>query len=260
MNGQIYQHYAKDEKTFIDQIYGIIQQVENRYTPYLTGFLTPRQALIVTQILASYDELSVELSHLSDKDERCRALIIPSYYESTTEDFDIALLNIQFPAKFANITHGKILGTLLSTGIERERIGDIITDGDRWQVVVDRTMAQFLILNVKKIGNVGVHLEPMALSEILDSHEEWETETIIVSSMRLDALLSKVYHISRQRAKNAIASGEVKLNFMTMERGDIEVYPQDIVSLRKFGRFWIETVEGQTKKDNLRVIVRILQV
>ena len=94
---------------------------------------------------------------------------------------------------------------------------------------------------------------------MLKSNEQWKTETIIASSLRLDTLLSKVYNFSRQRAKTAIQSGLVKINFVEMERPDVIVGVNDIVSLRKFGRFWIESVDGTTKKDNYRLTINILE-
>lgn len=258
MNAEIYQHYAKEEKGFIDQVFGWMQQVENRYIPYLTGFLTPREAMIVNQLVASNDDLNVVFSGAYKNAERQRALIIPPYYEWSEQDFKLAIYNIKFPIKFADITHGRILGTLTSTGINRERIGDIITDNEAWHVILDDSIKNYVQTNVTKIGNVGVHLEEIQAADLLTSSETWEIKTVISSSMRLDALLSKVYNISRQRAKDAIATGDVKMNFVPMERGDIEVRLNDIVSFRKFGRFWVTSVDGITKKENYRLTVHVL--
>lgn len=258
MNQDVYQHYGKEEKGFIDQVFGWMQQVENRYTPHLSGFLTPREAMIVENLVASNDNLSVYFDGGYPDAERKRALIVPPYYEYQQEDFDLTLFNIKFPVKFANISHGKILGTLISTGIERERIGDIITDGESWHCIVDSTIKNYFGTNVKKISNVGVSLEEIDFENILTSAEIWNTITVISSSLRLDALLSKVYNISRQRAKDHVSGGDVKMNFVEMQRGDIEVKLNDIVSLRKFGRFWVQSVDGVTKKDNYRLTVNVL--
>ncbi|MBR7927192.1 RNA-binding protein [Aerococcaceae bacterium zg-ZUI334] len=258
MNQDIYQHYGKEEKSFIDQVFGWMQQVENRYVPYLSGFLTPREAMITEQLVATNDDLSVSFNGGYEDAERKRALIVPSYYESTFADYNLCLLEVKFPVKFAEITHGRILGTVLSTGIDRQRIGDIMTDGTYWQLILDDTISEFIKTNVTKIGNVGVHLENIEIDSLLISNEQWEIETIISSSMRLDALLSKVYNISRQRAKEAVAAGYVKMNFAEMSRGDIEVKLNDIVSLRKYGRFWVKSVDGVTKKDNYRLTVHVL--
>lgn len=257
---KIYQHYSKEERPFIDQVSGWMQQVENRYSPVLTGFLTPREAMIVDQLVNTNEDLLVVFQGGYENSERKRALIMPTYYEVSESDFDLVLFNVKFPAKFAEITHGRILGTLLSTGISRDRIGDIISDGNNWHLIVDATIHNFLQINVKKIGNVGVQLEEIEFEDILTSQEKWETVTVISSSLRLDALLSKVYQISRQRAKDSVAAGLVKMNFVEMTRADAEVRLNDIVSLRKSGRFWIKSIDGMTKKDNYRLSVQVLIV
>ncbi len=260
MNLDIYQHYRKEEEEFIDQVYNWIGRVSSYYAPFTSNFLTPRQALIVKQLVSASDEVHLVLEGGYEGAERKRACIFPAYYEPTAEDFELALLNIIFPAKFAKITHGRVLGTLIGSGIERDRIGDIITDGDSWHIVIDATMSDYLISQVDKIGNVGVRLEEIPLTDILESVEEWETITVIASSLRLDTLLSKVYNFSRQRAKDSVNAGLVKVNFMQMERSDQLIGEQDIVSLRKSGRFWIQSIDGLTKKDNYRLTVNVLKV
>ncbi|MGO4936711.1 RNA-binding protein [Fundicoccus sp. Sow4_H7] len=260
MNETVYQHYRREEAAFIDQVFSWMQQVENRYTPYISNFLTPREALIVTQLVNTNEDIDLAFDGGYDDAERKRACLYPNYFEPTYDDFKVSALNLNFPVKFANITHGRILGTLISTGIERDRIGDIITDGERWHILVDQTMEDFLIQQVTKIGNVGVKLEPMDKGDLLTPIETWQTVTVISSSLRLDALISKVYNFSRQRAKDSIAAGLVKVNFVEMERGDALIGVQDIVSVRKFGRFWIQSVEGVTKKDNFRLLVNVLEI
>lgn len=260
MNAEIYQHYRPEEQPFIDQVFGWMQQVENRYTPYLSVFLTPRQAMIVEQLVGSNEELELTMFGGYEGAERTRACLYPPYYEPQQEDYQVAPLKIIFPTKFANISHGKILGTLIGSGIERERIGDIITDGEDWHVLVDENVKDYFKMHVTKIGNVGVRLEDISFGELLTSSESWETITVIASSLRLDTLLSNVYNFSRQRAKDSVSSGLVKVNFVEMERSDIQIGVNDIVSLRKYGRFWIDSIDGVTKKDNYRLTVNVLQV
>ncbi|MCW6674495.1 YlmH/Sll1252 family protein [Aerococcaceae bacterium NML180378] len=255
---EVYQHYRKEEKEFINQVYHWLNEVENYYTPYLSHFLTPREALIVQQIVGKRDEVRLAFHGGREGAERQRALLYPSYYEVQADDYALTVLNIKFPTKFGELSHGRILGTLLSTGIDRNRIGDIITDGARWQVMVDRAIHEFLIQQVTKIANVGVHLEMIADEDVLTPLEEWDTQTLIASSLRLDTLIAKVYNFSRQRAKDVLAANLVKVNFVETLQPDFEVGVQDIVSVRKKGRFWVEEIEGTTKKDNYRLKVNII--
>lgn len=258
MNEDIYQHYRPEEKNFIDMVFGWMQQVDSTYAPYISVFLTPREQLIVKQIVQASDEIQFSFNGGYEGAERQQAVIYPPYYEENEDDFNIVALNIKFPMKFGELTHGRILGTFLSSGIDRGRIGDIITDGEQWHAVVDSSISDFLIEQVTKIANVGVQLEVIPMNDLLISEEQWQEQLVIASSLRLDTLLSKVYNFSRQRAKTSVSSGLVKVNFVPMERPDVEIGVNDIVSLRKFGRFWINNIEGTTKKDNYRLNVRVL--
>lgn len=47
----VYQHFRKEEQSFIDSVIGWIRSVEDQYTPYLTNFLDPRQLHIVKTIV-----------------------------------------------------------------------------------------------------------------------------------------------------------------------------------------------------------------
>ena len=255
----IYQHYRVEEQPFIDEVFGWLQTAENTYAPYLSNFLTPREVMIVEQLVGNNDELNVTFFGGYEGAERQRALIYFSYYEPVRSDYEVSAFNINFPTKFGELTHGRILGTLMSTGVDRNRVGDIISDEESWHLIVDEKMAEYFQQQVTKIASVGVKLEPIPFSELLESSKKWNTETVIASSLRLDTLLSKVYNFSRQRAKTAIQGGLVKINFVEMERPDVVVGVNDIVSLRKFGRFWIESVDGTTKKDNFRLTVNILE-
>lgn len=254
----IYQHYRSEEQPFIDTVYGWLDQVDSTYAPYTSIFLTPRERMIVEQLVGSREELSVAFQGGYEGAERTQACIYPQYYEPTEEDFSIILFNINFPSKFGKLTHGRILGTFTSTGIGRERIGDLITDGTYWHAIVDSSISEYLKTQVTKIANVGVQLEEIPLEDILDSQEQWENKHVVSSSLRLDTLLSKVYNFSRQRAKDSVSQGLVKVNFVPMERPDVEIGVNDIVSLRKSGRFWINNIDGMTKKDNYRLNVNVL--
>lgn len=258
MNEDIYQHYRVEEEPFIDTVYGWLDQVDSTYAPYSTVFLTPREQMIVSQLVGGRDGIKVSFQGGYEDAERKQACIYPEYYQPMEEDYSLTLFNINFPIKFGQLTHGRILGTFISTGIERERIGDIITDGQAWHAIVDSSISDYLKNQVRKIANVGVQLEDIPLDEMIESVEQWESKDIVASSLRLDTLLSKVYNFSRQRAKDSVSQGLVKVNFVPMERPDVEIGVNDIVSLRKSGRFWIHNIDGMTKKDNYRLDVRVL--
>ena len=58
-----------------------------------------------------------------------------------------------------------------------------------------------------------------------------------MSSLRLDSVISAVFNISRQRSKQLIESGKVKVNWTETTRPDFALDLLDIVSIRDLGAF-----------------------
>ena len=57
----IEQHYSLEERLFLEKVRGFCQLVEDRYSPYLTDFLNPREIQIVKD-LANYYNLKFFVS------------------------------------------------------------------------------------------------------------------------------------------------------------------------------------------------------
>ena len=258
MNESLYQHYRKEEREFIENVERWLIQAERQYSAVVTPFLTPREYLITEQLVNRQDDLHLRGFGGIESAERVRVCIAPSYYQMELADFDCACYEIKFPVKFATITHGAILGSLLGSGIERNRIGDILTDGVRWQVVLDQQIASYVVQQVDKIGSVSVRFVAIEPEALVTPYIEWDEKTIITPSLRLDTLLAKVYNFSRQRAKEMVLAGHVKVNYAEIERPDFELEINDFISVRRYGRFQILQLEGNTRKDNLRLAIKVL--
>ena len=220
MNANVYQHFRKDEHPFIDTVGDWLEQVEMQYAPYLTDFLDPRQAYILETLIRQNSDLSFTFYGGYEQAERKRCLIYPAYYIPEETDFGVVLFEIIYPSKFATLSHGKILGTLMNVGVRREAFGDIISDGDKWQVFIAQEVAGFVVNQVDKIGKITVRLEERDYTQILIPKDGWQEERTTMSSLRLDSVISAVFNISRQRSKQLIESGKVKVNWTETTRPD----------------------------------------
>ena len=259
MDANVYQHFRADERSFIDSVGDWIEQVRGQYAPYLTDFLDPRQSYILETLVRQETELRYSFYGGYEQAERKRCLIFPDYYQPEDEDFEVSLYEIHYPSKFASLSHGKILGTLVGTGIKRSYFGDIISDGERWQVFIAQEVEQFVVTQVTKIGKVAVRLEPKKYTELILPKDSWTEERGTVASLRLDSVISEIYNISRQRSKQLIESGKVKVNWTENTRPDFFLELLDIVSIRGFGRIQIQGLEGKTKKEKYRVLFGVLR-
>lgn len=259
MDVNVYQHFRKDEHPFIDNVEEWIGKVSLQYSPFLTNFLDPRQCYVLETLVSTSELVKVQIFGGYENSERRRALIYPDYYSPEGEDFEISLVQINYPKKFTTLSHGKILGTLLNCGIKRDYFGDIITDGDNWQVLIEKEMCRFIINQVTKIGNTSVRLIEIDNGDILIPIDEMKNETLTASSLRLDALVSEVYNISRQRSKQLIEGGQVKVNWVINEKPDYPLDTLDIVSVRKYGRFQLLEDLGLTRKERNRLSVGVFR-
>lgn len=253
MDEQIYQHFRSDESEIIDEINDDISQVADQYRPVLTGFLNPRQVYIAQTLINRQDEIKFRSFGGYDSAELQRLLIYPGYYEPEQSDFEIVILQIKYPTKFAQLHHRDILGALTSQGIERNTFGDILTDGEEWQVVVDQKMADFFMLNVTKIANVNVQLVETDLEAVLQPASDWETKQTTVSSLRIDIVVAAAFNYSRNRAKILVETGNVRLNWVDEVRPDYPIRLHDLISVRHGGRIRLSEIDGVTKKDKIRV-------
>ncbi|KRK40471.1 RNA-binding protein [Loigolactobacillus bifermentans] len=259
MDQAVYQHFRKDEAPFIDQVGSWLQEVSDQYRPYLSDFLDPRQQYIVEAIIGEKGDVRYTFAGGYEAAERRRVLIYPDYFQPEAADFELQLFEIRYPQKFATLSHGKILGTLVNAGVDRGVFGDIMTDGERWQFVVEASMAHYIAEQVTKIGRVTVHLDPCDYRQLLRPKDAWTLEHVTVTSLRVDALISAVYNISRQRSKALVENGKIKLNWQAFERPDFELGLLDIISVRGYGRIQVRELLGKSKKEKYRLLLGVLR-
>ncbi len=259
MNANVYQHFRPDERPFIDTVEDWIEQVTMQYAPLLTEFLDPRQAYILETLVRQNTDLKFQFFGGYEAAERTRCLVFPDYYQPTQDEFDIVLYDINYPKKFTNLSHGKVLGTLVGSGVKREMFGDIISDGENWQVFVAEEVHNYVEMQVTKMGNVTVRLKKQDYTKILIPKDGWTEERTTVSSLRLDTVISSVFNISRQRSKQLIESGKIKINWTENIRPDFMLDILDIISVRGFGRIQIQGIEGTTKKEKIRLLLGVLR-
>lgn len=251
----IYQHFRKEEHTFIDQVLSWKETVLSQYASKTTDFLDPREQEMIRLVLGNDSEVQVDFFGGHDSTERKRALLYPEYFRPAIDDFQLSVFQIEYPSKFVTIDHRKILGSLMSLGVKRSKFGDILVSGDHVQIIVAKEIADYVRMNLESVGKATVSLKEISFDQIVLTEEAWDEHTTTVASMRLDVVLSSIYNLSRQKIQAMIQSGLVKVNWKIVEETAFECKERDVLSLRGFGRSKLLTIEGKTKKEKWRIIV-----
>jgi len=258
VNRAIYQHFSQDDIPFIDKGLEWIKRVEDTYAPVLTPFINPHQEQILRVLAGTYG-LGCQSSGDFLPTESVRVLLYPDYFEPEISDFEMALLEICYPSKFEQLSHGKILGTIINQlGIDRKLFGDILVDEKRAQIFVNRDFIPLFQDGIRKIGRLPVSLEERPFTDRILSKIDYKEREILVSSFRLDALLSSALKLSRNQTSQLIEKKSVQVNYHLVEKSDYQVAVGDLISVRKFGRLKVVKDNGQTKKDKKKLIVRLL--
>lgn len=255
----IMQHFRKDEQPFIETAIGWIREVEDTYSPKLTGFLDPRQRFIVESVVAGTGLMTGANGAFSEA-ERQRVLIYPDYYVPGTDDYQIAVFAVKYASKFLKIEHKDVLGSMMSLGIDRSKFGDIRIDNDTVQFSVANELKDYMTANFTSIGKAKVTVEEVGDAEKwIGATETWIEEMHIVSSLRLDVVVAALASISRQKAAALIHGEKVKVNWAVRDQPAFEMHESDMLSVRGSGRFKVIAIEGRTRKDKIRLIIGKLE-
>lgn len=252
----IYQHFRPEESYFVERILDLVNRVEQTYVLAVTEFLDPRQVYIVKSLVGQFDlQVLVSSDYLAS--EYARVIIAPTYYQLEEADFQIALIEISYNSKFNHLTHSQIMGSILNQlGLKRHLMGDIIVGTGQAQVFIDRSMVSYLLTHLTKMGKVAVSLTEVSLTNRFFEEEIKEEACILVSSLRLDKVLSEILRIPRSKALKVIEAQKVKVNYRLVDKASELLEIGDMVSIRGIGRFNLLSHEGKTKQDKHKLMIQ----
>lgn len=257
---EVYQHFRKEEQPFIDQVLSWKEQVEGSYIARLTDFLDPREQQIMAMIVGENNpDVKLYASGGSEFAERKRMLIAPFYEEVTEDSYQISILEAAYHEKFITLEHRDVMGAFLSQGIKRDKLGDITVGNGRLQIIIADEISQYVMMNLTTVKHAKIKLKEIPLTELVIQKPNWVEANKTVSSMRLDALLKEIYHISRKDAQEAIEKLQVKVNHKVVQDKKFQLQEGDLLSVRGRGRSKLVQIEGQTRKEKWRITTATLQ-
>ena len=256
----IFQHFTLEERDFVEKMIDACHQVEESYSYYLTACLNPREEEIL-QSLAGYFHLQLHFSRQFLETEFVRVILAPDYYLLEEGDFELMVLEILYPRKFHSLTHAQILGTLLNQlGIRREFIGDILLGDEQTFVILDRRFGELAQSTVSKISRVPVSWREHSLTHLpLRTNQDFKSQQVLLSSLRLDKLVATAFKLSRSNALKLIESGQVKLDYKEVKQAGKVLEVGQLVSVRGFGRVRLKEFLGFSKQGKLKLDIDIIK-
>lgn len=148
------------------------------------------------------------------------------------------------------LTHREILGSLYGLNIADEVFGDIIIWDNKYFFYVADKIINYMLDNFKMVGNNSIKLREVNLDVMADYKRKYEEIEFIVSSLRLDTVLSRLIGMSRDKIKEKFKNKDIILNYKIVNNNSYMLQEGDIFSIRKYGKYKFIGVIKSTKKDN----------
>ena len=236
-----------------------------------TDFLSPSDAALAFETLetrktntsgatgAAHNTDNIKNVKLWGGAEGCERVMVrfgDPYELGYETDFPIKVLKFSpVNPKFAeDLSHRDYLGTLMNLGIERDTIGDIIIqDGVAYIFVADR-ISDYICENVTCIRHTNIKCGVYDNADI-KIQQNFEEVRLIIPSHRLDAMIARLFNLSRNTAATLFAENKVMINGQVCVSGKTSLSEGDVIAVRGHGKFLFTGKDGETRKGNMIVIV-----
>ncbi len=231
----------------------LAEQAIKTWEVVCTDFLAPPELMEVQQMFGRLTEVHLLAWGGYPQAERVRVAIARADLPLEPSQVAIAALDISGNFLFDPASHRDFLGALLGTGIVREKVGDILVLGERGaQALVVPELVEFLQTSLQQVRSVPVKVQPIDLSELKVREPKKKEMTTVEASLRLDAIASAGFGMSRSKMADLIAAGDVRVNWKEVTQASYALKSGDLVAIRGKGRLEIGDI-AVTKKDRYRV-------
>lgn len=242
-----------EEKQLQRRLAELAEQSYQNNAYYFTDFLSEGDAALVYSVAGEMDFT------LWGGAEGCQRVMIRF---GNPEDFGyeipfpIQLLKIEpLIKKFSDeLTHRDFLGALMNLGIERDTIGDIVVKDRIGYVFVVERIGDYIRENLGQVKHT--HVKCQVLEEMPEEvRPQLEPVELVVSSIRMDSIISKLYRLSRNQSLDLFRRKLVLVNGRVFENNSGNPKDGDVVAVRGHGKFVFRGVQRDTRKGKQSILV-----
>lgn len=225
-----------------------------RRKPYFLPFMSERKQYLAQEHLKLIHFQNYLFFGGFDSSERKMLGLFCDAPDTTdTNKFPISALEFTF-RPCDKLTHRDFLGTLMSLGIERETIGDILVEDGRCVVFIKSELKDYISSQIFKIGKVGVKIKD-ADSAALPKGRGVTESSLVVTSLRLDNIVAAACRLSREKTRKLILSGDVCVNYAESKNVSLNLKSGDVFTIRGKGKYILNALSGTTGKGRIRISV-----
>lgn len=229
-----------------------------RYSSFVySDFLSPHEAAIARLVLDKAGGVFYTLTGGFEGAERVLAAMSSDFI-----DTDAALLNAPIsylritPAIDNNLSHRDYLGSLLGLGIKREKMGDILVYEKYADVFLIDKIAEYILYNLDKIGNVKVECELQQVYQYTPPERKDKVINTTVASVRADSVTASGFGISRTKVMEYFKAQRVNINWETVTNPSKQLSEGAVISIRGKGRIVLDKIGRATSKNRINIVIK----
>lgn len=241
------------DQLLYSRIEDTVHLCDKRGVPCFLGFLDLREQAVASACLPHLTQHWAFFGGYDDA-ERCLLAVYPDYYQPIAADYPLCAVGFRYRA-VREITHRDVLGTLMASGIRRDKIGDILCTEGLSVVFIRKEIAPFVMEQIDRIGGEGVTVMPDYTGPLPVAHT-YQDLMDTIASPRLDAVVKSLVRQSREKAAEMIRLGLVSVNHQPTLSVSLTLTAPCTVSVRGYGRFLIDAIGPETKKGRLLLSAR----
>jgi len=247
-NSMIFPSDSDEIKLTISKACDLYTKALFSHRPFFTKFLTPLES---REVYSRFPKGEISVNTYGGYPDAERVIIS---FDEYGEDLPYPIKVISVKTKReASLSHRDYLGTILSLGIKRELVGDILVTDDGATVFCLEEIAGYICDNLIKIANTGVVATICEDFVPEETSRRYEKTSATVSSLRLDCVVSACVSKSRSGASELISRGLVSVNYKETASVSVGIKDGDVITVKGFGKFLINTDGNLTRKGRIHI-------
>lgn len=258
---KILERYKNEEdKLLISKLFDKIQMTEKQNKVQTTDFLSPTELQIVKNVLNLIQCKNYIIYGVVDNAQRNAIVFYPEKLETVFQenkfDFNSLFNCIRVINNNEKYDHKIYLGGLMKLGVKKEKIGDIIVYDNGADIIINKDITKFLMSSLNELTRFSKSkLTIIDLKEVIQKEQEYKDLKIIVSSLRLDNIVSELSKTSRSKSIEILKQERVFINYKNEIKATKSISEKDVITIRGIGKFIIDEISGNTRSG--RYIIQV---
>jgi RNA-binding protein YlmH len=247
----IIKNFEDDDKAEVLNLYEKYCLARERDIPLFgNNFYSPKVWKFFEKTLAS-KEFSIS-SNGFFKDAERRMISFNNIYEII---YPFKVMKVTNSSKFSSPSHRDYLGALLALGIKRTKVGDLLVSDNCCYFPVCEEIEEFILNNLKSIGKSPCNVEVLP-DDFIPPAVNFTEIIILVQSLRVDSIVSKLVRISRGKAQTMIEEGKVLIDYNSAKNKSSEIQIGERITIRGFGKFILSDIIGNSKSGKFKILIK----